>query len=292
MRAGLYDRAEKLLLNWPRAAIRRRAGVPGTCPRTAARLDASGDGALSPAGHRRAATAGGDRPLSLRAGRGRHRGARSRRRARTPAARAPGAARLRPQRDPARRPRAHAGRPAARAAALPARGATRLPPAGTGAAASGGCGEAGGRCACFRRSPGRASPERARQPLGDRLRRHRQRLLRRPRDPRLRARVASADNDLKDITSALLPGSTEPSDEQLRAVANAMRNVVLRHARYRCSECGLDSSSFLWQCPGCQSWRRCAALRRWSSCRARRGRGRAGRGQGRGQGMSAEVVRG
>jgi len=64
----------------------------------------------------------------------------------------------------------------------------------------------------------------------------------------------SADNDLKDITSALLPGSTEPSDEQLRAVANAMRNVVLRHARYRCSECGLDSSSFLWQCPGCQSW--------------------------------------
>jgi lipopolysaccharide biosynthesis regulator YciM len=64
----------------------------------------------------------------------------------------------------------------------------------------------------------------------------------------------SADNDLKDITSALLPASTEPSEEQLRAVASAMRNVVLRHARYRCSECGLDSSSFLWQCPGCQSW--------------------------------------
>jgi lipopolysaccharide biosynthesis regulator YciM len=64
----------------------------------------------------------------------------------------------------------------------------------------------------------------------------------------------SADNDLKDITAALLPAGSEPSREQLLAVANAMRNVVLRHARYRCSECGLDSSSFLWQCPGCKSW--------------------------------------
>jgi lipopolysaccharide biosynthesis regulator YciM len=64
----------------------------------------------------------------------------------------------------------------------------------------------------------------------------------------------SADNDLKDITSALLPGGAEPTREQLLAVANAMRNVVLRHARYRCSECGLDSSAFLWHCPGCKSW--------------------------------------
>ena len=63
-----------------------------------------------------------------------------------------------------------------------------------------------------------------------------------------------ADHDLKDITGALLPAGAEPDHEQLRAVAGAMRNVVLRHARYRCSECGLDSSSFLWQCPGCKSW--------------------------------------
>jgi len=64
----------------------------------------------------------------------------------------------------------------------------------------------------------------------------------------------AADNDLKDITGALLPRGVEPSREQLLAVAGAMRNVVLRHARYRCSECGLDSSTFLWQCPGCKSW--------------------------------------
>ena len=63
-----------------------------------------------------------------------------------------------------------------------------------------------------------------------------------------------ADNDLKDITSAVLPRGAQPDAEQLRSVAQAMRQVVLRHARYRCSECGLDSSSFLWQCPGCKSW--------------------------------------
>ena len=64
----------------------------------------------------------------------------------------------------------------------------------------------------------------------------------------------SADNDLKDVTGALLPAGAEPSREQLLAFASAMRNVVLRHSRYRCSECGLDSSTFLWQCPGCKSW--------------------------------------
>jgi lipopolysaccharide biosynthesis regulator YciM len=70
----------------------------------------------------------------------------------------------------------------------------------------------------------------------------------------------SADNDLKDITSALLPPGAAPTPEQLRSVAEAMRNVVLRHARYRCAECGLDSSSFLWQCPGCKSWETLRAI--------------------------------
>jgi lipopolysaccharide biosynthesis regulator YciM len=62
------------------------------------------------------------------------------------------------------------------------------------------------------------------------------------------------DSDLKDITGALMPAGAEPTVEQLRAVAGALRNVVLRHARYRCGECGLDSSTFLWQCPGCKTW--------------------------------------
>jgi lipopolysaccharide biosynthesis regulator YciM len=62
------------------------------------------------------------------------------------------------------------------------------------------------------------------------------------------------DSDLKDLTGAFLPPGTAPSVEQLRALSAAMRNVVLRHARYRCSQCGLDSSTFLWSCPGCHAW--------------------------------------
>jgi lipopolysaccharide assembly protein B len=62
------------------------------------------------------------------------------------------------------------------------------------------------------------------------------------------------DSDLRDLTGALLPAGVEPTEAQLRSVAAALRNVVLRHARYRCSVCGIDSSTFLWQCPGCKSW--------------------------------------
>jgi lipopolysaccharide biosynthesis regulator YciM len=66
--------------------------------------------------------------------------------------------------------------------------------------------------------------------------------------------MLTIDSDLRDMTAALLPAGAEPSRDQLRAIAGALRNVVLRHARYKCSQCGLDSSSFLWHCPGCHSW--------------------------------------
>jgi lipopolysaccharide assembly protein B len=66
--------------------------------------------------------------------------------------------------------------------------------------------------------------------------------------------LLATDSDLRDLSCALLPPGVEPSTEQLRSVAGALRNVVLRHARYRCSVCGIDSSTFLWQCPGCRSW--------------------------------------
>jgi len=62
------------------------------------------------------------------------------------------------------------------------------------------------------------------------------------------------DSDLRDLVSALMPAGTEPDEAQLRSIATALRNVVVRHARYRCSVCGIDSSTFLWQCPGCKSW--------------------------------------
>jgi lipopolysaccharide biosynthesis regulator YciM len=66
--------------------------------------------------------------------------------------------------------------------------------------------------------------------------------------------MLTIDSDLRDMTAAFLPAGAEPSREQLRAIAGALRNVVLRHARYKCSQCGLDSSAFLWHCPGCHSW--------------------------------------
>jgi lipopolysaccharide biosynthesis regulator YciM len=66
--------------------------------------------------------------------------------------------------------------------------------------------------------------------------------------------MLAIDSDLRDMAAAFLPPGGEVSREQLRNIAGALRNVVLRHARYRCSECGIDSSAFLWHCPGCHSW--------------------------------------
>jgi lipopolysaccharide assembly protein B len=66
--------------------------------------------------------------------------------------------------------------------------------------------------------------------------------------------LLTTDSDLRDLSCALLAPGVEPGPTQLLAVAAALRNVVLRHARYRCSVCGIDSSTFLWQCPGCKSW--------------------------------------
>ncbi len=66
--------------------------------------------------------------------------------------------------------------------------------------------------------------------------------------------MLTIDSDLRDMTAAFLPRDAEPTREQLHAIAGALRNVVLRHARYRCSQCGLDSSTFLWNCPGCHAW--------------------------------------
>jgi lipopolysaccharide assembly protein B len=67
--------------------------------------------------------------------------------------------------------------------------------------------------------------------------------------------MLTIDSDLRDMAAAFIPAGGEAmTREQLRRIASALRNVVLRHARYKCSECGLDSSAFLWHCPGCHSW--------------------------------------
>lgn len=73
--------------------------------------------------------------------------------------------------------------------------------------------------------------------------------------------MLAIDSDLRDMAAAFLPEGVEGlSNERVRAIAGALRNVVLRHARYRCSECGIDSSSFLWHCPGCHGWETLRAI--------------------------------
>ena len=44
--------------------------------------------------------------------------------------------------------------------------------------------------------------------------------------------MLTIDSDLRDMTAAFLPPGAEPTREQLHAIAGALRNVVLRHARY------------------------------------------------------------
>jgi len=67
--------------------------------------------------------------------------------------------------------------------------------------------------------------------------------------------LLTSDSDLRDLATAFLPdGTGDLSVERVRAIAAALRNVVQRHARYRCRVCGIDSSQFLWHCPGCHSW--------------------------------------
>ncbi|MBS0394327.1 MAG: tetratricopeptide repeat protein, partial [Proteobacteria bacterium] len=62
------------------------------------------------------------------------------------------------------------------------------------------------------------------------------------------------DSGIAEIIAALHPGEAPLSDEALRRLAAAIRRQAQRSARFRCGECGFSSSGFFWQCPGCKSW--------------------------------------
>ncbi|HUO81048.1 MAG TPA: tetratricopeptide repeat protein [Steroidobacteraceae bacterium] len=57
-----------------------------------------------------------------------------------------------------------------------------------------------------------------------------------------------------EIVGALLPEGAALEDAALVRLCAAIRRQVLRAARFRCGECGFSSSGFFWQCPGCKSW--------------------------------------
>ncbi len=57
-----------------------------------------------------------------------------------------------------------------------------------------------------------------------------------------------------EIVGALVPEEHGLDDAALRRLCAALRRQVLRTARFRCGECGFSSSGFFWQCPGCKRW--------------------------------------
>ena len=57
-----------------------------------------------------------------------------------------------------------------------------------------------------------------------------------------------------ELVGALLPPPAVPDDATLLRLAAALRRQALRAARFRCTECGFSSTGWFWQCPGCKSW--------------------------------------
>jgi lipopolysaccharide biosynthesis regulator YciM len=56
------------------------------------------------------------------------------------------------------------------------------------------------------------------------------------------------------MVEALLPPGTQPDATVLKRLCAALRRQALRAPRFRCSECGFSSTGYFWQCPGCKSW--------------------------------------
>ena len=57
-----------------------------------------------------------------------------------------------------------------------------------------------------------------------------------------------------EMIEALLPPGTSLDEPALRRLCAALRRQALRAARFRCGECGFVSTGFFWQCPGCKTW--------------------------------------
>lgn len=58
---------------------------------------------------------------------------------------------------------------------------------------------------------------------------------------------------IAELVQALSPDRS-PDDTAVRSLAGALRRQAQSVARFRCGDCGFSSGSFFWQCPGCKSW--------------------------------------
>jgi lipopolysaccharide biosynthesis regulator YciM len=59
---------------------------------------------------------------------------------------------------------------------------------------------------------------------------------------------------IAELVGALLPPPALPDDAALKRLCAALRRQALKAARFRCTECGFSSTGWFWQCPGCKSW--------------------------------------
>lgn len=57
-----------------------------------------------------------------------------------------------------------------------------------------------------------------------------------------------------EMVEALWPKDVPLDDAAVQRLCGALRRQALRNPRFRCSECGFASTSFFWQCPGCKTW--------------------------------------
>ena len=56
------------------------------------------------------------------------------------------------------------------------------------------------------------------------------------------------------MVEALLPAGATLEPAVLKRLCAALRRQALRAPRFRCAECGFSSTGYFWQCPGCKSW--------------------------------------
>lgn len=65
---------------------------------------------------------------------------------------------------------------------------------------------------------------------------------------------ARTEPAVAEMVDALWPTDQPLDDPAVQRLGSALRRQALRNPRFRCTECGFSSTSFFWQCPGCKTW--------------------------------------
>jgi lipopolysaccharide biosynthesis regulator YciM len=59
---------------------------------------------------------------------------------------------------------------------------------------------------------------------------------------------------LSSAQALLASGSGAPSDEEAKALRDAVARAARPLQRYRCAACAFEAQNYFWQCPGCLGW--------------------------------------